>query len=93
MADYAPSAALKAALAELEQAQQAVLDAREKVRAAVAGDLKAFDITNDVIAEHLPWSEETVRGIAREYGVPHKRKPTVRAIKPQRRKPGGASSG
>jgi hypothetical protein len=32
------------------------------------------------MAEHVPWTSETVRGIAREYDVPRKRKPTVRSI-------------
>jgi hypothetical protein len=37
-------------------------------------------VTNDEMAEHVPWTSETVRGIAREYDVPRKRKPTVRSI-------------
>lgn len=85
MSDYAPSSQLRSALDAFEQAQQAAVGAREKLRAAVAEDLRTCDITSDGIAEHLPWSGETVRGIAREYGIPHKRKPTVRSIKPQRR--------
>lgn len=86
MTDYSPSQQLADALAAFTEAQQAVDAARDKLRAAVADDLKTYDVTNEVIAEHLPWSAETVRGIAREYDVPRKRKPTVRSIKPKPRK-------
>ena len=85
MTAYQPSQQLTDALASFEQAQRALDAARENLRAAVAHDLKTSDITNEVIAEHLPWSAETVRGIAREYDVPRKRKPTVRSIKPRKR--------
>lgn len=85
MTDYSPSQQLTDALVSFEKAQQDLDEARETLRAAVADDLKEYDITNEVIAEHLPWSAETVRGIAREYDVPRKRKPTVRSIKPRKR--------
>lgn len=85
MTDYSPSPQLVAALAEFEKAQEAEEVARANLRAAVADDLKTYDVTNEVIAPHLPWSSETVRGIAREYDVPRKRKPTVRSIKPKKR--------
>lgn len=85
MTDYSPSPQLAAALAEYEKAQAAEESARTNLRAAVADDLKTYDVTNEVIAPHLPWSSETVRGIAREYDVPRKRKPTVRSIKPKKR--------
>lgn len=93
MTDYQPSPQFKAALEAFDKAQQAAETARHALRAAVAEDLKTFDITNDVIAAHLPWSAETVRSIAREYDVPRKRKPTVRSIKPQKRTAGGKPSG
>lgn len=82
---YEPSPRLRAALDAYTAAQEAIDARREELRAAVADDLKTYDVTNDVVATHLPWSGETVRGIAREYGVPPKRKPTVRSIKPRRR--------
>lgn len=85
MTDYTPSPQLTAALDDYVKAQEAAEAARLKLRAAVAADLTTYDITNDVAAEHLPWSSETVRGIAREYGVPPKRQPTVRSIKPTKR--------
>lgn len=93
MTDYSPSPQLTAALATYQEAQRAEEAARAKLRAAVADDLKTFEITNDVIAAHLPWSTETIRGIAREYEVPRKRKPTVRSIKPKKRTAGGHPSG
>jgi hypothetical protein len=85
MTAYSPSPQLTAALTAYEQAQQAAETAREHLRAAVADDMKTYDVTADGIAAHLPWSGETVRGIAREYDVPRKRKPTVKSIKPAKR--------
>ncbi|MBB4893514.1 hypothetical protein FHS39_002545 [Streptomyces olivoverticillatus] len=93
MTDYAPSPQLAEALDTYTKAQQAADVAREKLRAAVAQDLKTYDVTADAIATHLPWSGETVRGIAREYDVPRKRKPTVKSIKPKKRTAGGGASG
>lgn len=93
MTDYSPSPQLTAALQEWRAAEAAEKAARDNLRAAVADDLKTYDITNDVIATHLPWSSETVRGIARDYDVPRKRKPTVKSIKPQKRTAGGKTSG
>jgi hypothetical protein len=78
---YEPSEQLREALADLTAAEEALATARTAVRAAIAADLRAFPaVTNDEMAEHVPWTSETVRGIAREYDVPRKRKPTVRSI-------------
>lgn len=78
---YEPSEHLREALAGLSAAEEALATARTAVRAAIAADLRAFPtVTNDELAEHVPWTSETVRGIAREYDVPRKRKPTVRSI-------------
>ncbi|MEC3995035.1 hypothetical protein VSR01_16440 [Actinacidiphila sp. DG2A-62] len=80
-AAYAPSEQLQDALKELGKAEEAVAAARTAVRAAIAADLRAFpSVTTDEMAAHVPYSNETVRGIAREYDVPRKRKPTVRSI-------------
>lgn len=92
MTDYTPSAGLTAALKTFDDAQAAAEEARINLRTAVANELKTHDITNEVIADHLPWSSETVRGIAREYGVPRKRKPTVKSIKPQKKTAGAKPS-
>lgn len=93
MTDYTPSNQLKTALKTYDDAQAAAEEARIQLREAVANELKTTDITNEVIADHLPWSSETVRGIAREYDVPRKRKPTVKSIKPQKRTAGSKPSG
>jgi len=93
MTAYAPSPQLTAALDEFEKAQEAAEAARIRLRSAVADDLKEYGVTADVMAGHLPWSGETVRGIAREHDVPRKRKPTVKSIKPKKRTAGGGSSG
>lgn len=89
MTDYSPSPQLTAALDAFNQATEALEAARLHLRAAVADDLKTYGVTNDVMAGYLPWSNETVRAIAREYDVPRKRQPTVRSIKTA----GGETSG
>lgn len=88
MTDYEPSKRLAAARAAYQETHEAAEKARAELRAAVAAELLDFDATTAAVATVVPWSEETVRGIAREAGVPHRRKPTVRSIKPQRRAPG-----
>jgi hypothetical protein len=93
MTAYQPSPELTNALTAFSKAQEAADQAREALRAAVADELKSYEVTNDVLAAHLPWSGETVRGIAREYGVPRKRQPTVRSIKTKKRTAGGGTSG
>lgn len=86
MTDYRPSTQLADALTAYTEAQEAAEAARVALRAAAAAELIAYsDLTNELLAEHLPWSGETIRGIAREYEIPPKRKPTVRSIKPKRR--------
>lgn len=86
MSAYTPSDDLTAALKAMEEAEELLRQRRQAVRAAVAADLKANpDATNDEVAEHLPYTAETVRQIAREYDVPRKRKPTVRSIKGTKR--------
>ncbi|MFJ6729396.1 hypothetical protein ACIQPQ_31290 [Streptomyces sp. NPDC091281] len=92
MTAYTPSPELTEALTAFDRAQEAAEQARIELRAAVAAELKSHEVTNDALAAHLPWSGETVRGIAREYDVPRKRQPTVRSIKPKKRV-GGSTSG
>ncbi|MCM1964872.1 hypothetical protein [Streptomyces sp. G1] len=93
MSDYKPSDELKAALHALDLAEQELDNRRKAVRAAVANDLKANPrVTNPEMADHLPWTAETVRAIAREYDVPRKRQPTVKAINPKPKQTAGAKS-
>lgn len=83
---YTPSPELAAAITAFDEAQKAVDDRRRELRAAIGKELTDFpDVTSAQVADHVPWSDETVRGIAREHGVPLKRAPTVRSIKPQKR--------
>lgn len=89
MDTYTPSDELKKALAEYEEALAIVDERRLKVYDAVAADMKAHGVTNARMADHLPWTEEHVRKIARARGVQPQRKSTVRSIS----KPGGKSSG
>lgn len=92
MSDLKLSPDTAAALAAFNAALQQVEECRTALRAAVAEDLKRTGATNDEMAELLPWSGEHVRGIAREYGVPPKRKATVRSIK-TRKDSGGTTAG
>lgn len=92
MTDLELSPAAAEALEAFNKALTHVETCRTALRKAVAEDLKATGATNAEMAELLPWSDEHVRGIAREYGVPPKRKATVRSIKP-RRNAGGSAAG
>lgn len=71
--EYAPSATLQAALAELAAAEAAVEAKRSAAHAAVAQDMRDFRVPQTVMAEHVPWTEEHVRKIARQHGVPRLR--------------------
>lgn len=83
MSEYIPSEQTLEAIKAVDDAKAALEDQRQKLYASVAKDLKLQpDVTNAAAAEKLPFTQETVRVIARKYGVPRKRKPTVRAIKP-----------
>ncbi|MGE7437541.1 hypothetical protein [Kitasatospora sp. NPDC001175] len=93
MTDYTPSAQLTQAIADYDKAQQEADAARDALRLATATEMKTHDVTAKVLANHLPWSDETIRGIAREHDVPLKRAPTVRSIKPKKRTAGGKPSG
>ncbi|WP_431983938.1 hypothetical protein [Streptomyces qinglanensis] len=85
MTRYTPSKAVKEAIRAVEEAQAQLQLARASLRSAVADDLKAQpEVTNKEASEVLPFAEETVRSIAREFDVPRKRKPTVRSIKPHK---------
>jgi hypothetical protein len=85
-ADFTPDREFADALEDFTAAQDALNDARDHLRLMVAKALKEPpEPTNKQVAALLPWSEETVRGIAREYGVKPKRKPTVKSIKPAKR--------
>ncbi|MEU5834511.1 hypothetical protein ABZ820_12675 [Streptomyces diacarni] len=93
MTTYTPSDSVKAAVKAVEDAHAQLDECRRKLRAAVAADLRQQpDVTNSQAAKALPFSEEIVRSIAREFDLPRKRKPTVRSIKPQKRTGGKSSS-
>lgn len=67
---YEPSPALVTALAELEGEETAYEEARQAARRAVADELRTSGQSNARVAEHTPWTEETVRGIANEHEIP-----------------------
>lgn len=81
-AEYTPSDDLKAeikAWKELEALHEA---GRQRFRKAIAEEmLRDPNATTGRLTRHVDWSEETLRGISREYEVPRKRPPTVRSIK------------
>ncbi|OPC84192.1 hypothetical protein B4N89_27610 [Embleya scabrispora] len=90
---YEPSARLLAVLAEFEAAQAALALAETKLRETAAEELRHPDASPKKVAEVVPWSHEKLRGIAREYGVPLKRPPTVRSIRDTSDPSGGPASG
>ncbi|MFD7943379.1 hypothetical protein [Streptomyces sp. NPDC059744] len=63
------------------KAEALLEEKRQTARKAVADELRTSSLSHATIAALTPWTEETVRGIAREHGVTPKRKPTVRSIK------------
>ncbi|MBA0053475.1 hypothetical protein E0L36_22125 [Streptomyces sp. AJS327] len=54
---------------------------RHEYRKVLAEELEASGLSMYRFQEHTPYTEQTINGIAKEYGVKPKRKPTVRSIK------------
>lgn len=88
-----PTPTYEQALEEFTRTKEAHEEAKKTLRVATAEKLKATGMTTKELAPTSPWSEETLRGIAREYGIERKRQPTVRSIKPKKRTTGGDASG
>jgi hypothetical protein len=87
MPEYTPSDELQAEIAAFDELDRLWKEGRDRLRAAVGRELHTYEAaTSKNLAPHLPWSEETVRAIAREHKVPLKRPPTVRSIKPRKRR-------
>ena len=81
-ADYTPSDDFKAEMHAWEELEALHKAGRERFRAAIARELLEHpEATTGKLAKLLKWSDETLRGIAREHKVPRKRPPTVRSIK------------
>lgn len=68
---YEPGQDMLDALAAMETEEGAYEEKRQAARKAVADELRASGQSHARVAEHTPWGEETVRGIASEYGIPH----------------------
>lgn len=70
---YKPSDTARTAIKRWEDAVRLEEETRHAARAALASDLKADpDLPYAAVAAHnsVPWTEETLRGIGREYQVP-----------------------
>ncbi|MFJ7489725.1 hypothetical protein ACIQZB_00440 [Streptomyces sp. NPDC097727] len=70
---YKPSDDARAAIKAWHDAVDLEEKTRHAARKALAGDLLAdSDLPYAAVAAHdsVPWTEETLRGIGREYGVP-----------------------
>lgn len=84
MSDYSPSEELQEALADVEQLKGLLDTARQRVRAAIAADMHAHpELTQTAMAEHVPFTEEYVRQIAREFNVPRRKQAGVRKSPPR----------
>lgn len=81
MTDRALSDQYAQALDDFTKTKEAHEVAKQVLREATAAELKTTGMTTKELAAKSPWSEETLRGIAREHGVARKRQPTVRSIK------------
>ncbi|KPI33318.1 hypothetical protein OV450_1406 [Actinobacteria bacterium OV450] len=75
-ADYEPSEKLRAAIAAWEEAVQKEEELRHAARKAIADELLEARISHGVMSQHVPWTEATVTGIAKEYKVPGLRQRT-----------------
>ncbi|MFD4315030.1 hypothetical protein [Streptomyces sp. NPDC058548] len=73
-ANYAPSQAMLDAVEAWETAVKAEEDTRHAARAAIAEELRTAGVSHEALAKHVPWTEATVTGIAKEYKVPPLRK-------------------
>lgn len=92
MTDYTPTPQYTAALEEFNRTKQAHEEATKALRAATGEELKTSGIASKAFKPLSPWSEETLRVIAREAGVPLLKAPPKR--KPRTRKTaGGTTSG
>lgn len=81
-ADYAPSDDFKAEIAAWEELEALHEAGRKRFRKAIADEMhRNPNATTGRLMKYVRWSEETLRGIAREFNVPLKRPPTVRSIK------------
>ncbi|WNI20372.1 hypothetical protein [Actinacidiphila sp. ITFR-21] len=69
---YEPSKHMRDALAALAAEKIAHKKKRQATRKAVADELRVSEQSHARVAEHTPWTEETVRSIATEYQVPAK---------------------
>ncbi|MFF2612323.1 hypothetical protein [Kitasatospora sp. NPDC058046] len=80
---YKPSPALAAALKAWADSVGNEETLRKAARGAVADDLRAAMISNSEMAEvpAVPWTEETIRVIAKEHGVPGGRRRKTRTLR------------
>ncbi|MFJ3249123.1 hypothetical protein [Streptomyces sp. NPDC086782] len=70
---YEPSDDLRSRLAGWEKSVQGEKDARADLEKGIAAELTTdLQLTNHVLAEHLPWTPETVRLIAVAHQVPRR---------------------
>lgn len=92
MTDYTPTPQYTAAREEFDRTKKAHDEAAKALRVATAEELKISGIASKAFKPLSPWSEETLRVIARDAGVPLLKAPPKR--KPRTRKTaGGTSSG
>lgn len=92
MTDYKPTPQYTAALEEFNRTKQAHKEAADALRQATGEELKISGIASKAFKPLSPWSEETLRVIARDAGVPLLKAPPRR--KPRTRKAAeGTSSG
>ncbi|MCX4550561.1 MULTISPECIES: hypothetical protein [unclassified Streptomyces] len=78
-ADYRPSEKMLAAIKAWEDVVEQEEKLRHAARAAIAEELRTARVSHGALAKHVPWTEATVTGIAKEYQVPplRQRAPTT----------------
>lgn len=80
-ASYVPTEELTTSLAYWKWTVEEERRARKAVRGVVAADMEKFMVSDSEMAEHVPWTSETIRKIAHEYGVPTGRRRKLTSIR------------
>ncbi|MFF4388562.1 hypothetical protein ACFY0G_17545 [Streptomyces sp. NPDC001552] len=80
-ADYEPGKPMLDAIEAWEKAVAEEERLRHAARKAVADELREAGVSHGALSNHVPWTEGTVKNIAKEYGVPglRQRKPEAPA--------------
>lgn len=78
--EWTPPKRMTDAEKEMNDAADEADKKRRAYQKVLAEELAQSGLSQGRFAAHTPYTEQTIRNIAREYGVPPKRRPTVKSI-------------